>query len=234
MTAWCAAAHPGRGGRRVRRAAEAAIGPVLSMADIAADPHYAEREAIVEVDGTPMQGLIAKLSATPGALRWQGRPLDADGDEIRANGWGERVGDPKAVRAGPLFDEGERWWIERSEQVGRRTPGSRRSCRIATTRRRTQDNVAEIFANDRRGIDECDVMVASLNGLTTDDGTAWELGYAFALGKPIIGLHTDWRRRFDDEVVNLMIECSLTTLVRSLDDLPGVLRSMAAGPTATQ
>ena len=68
--------------------AQAAIGPVLDMADIAADPHYAAREAITEVEGTPMQGLIAQLSATPGALRWAGRRLDADGDEIRANGWG--------------------------------------------------------------------------------------------------------------------------------------------------
>ncbi|HSB87997.1 MAG TPA: CoA transferase [Ilumatobacteraceae bacterium] len=69
-------------------AAEAAIGPVMSMADIAADPHYAARGAIVDVEGTPMQGLVAHLSATPGALRWQGRALDADGDDIRANGWG--------------------------------------------------------------------------------------------------------------------------------------------------
>ena len=62
--------------------AEAAIAPVYSMADIAVDPHFAAREAIVEVDGTPMQGLIARLSATPGALRWAGRPLDADRAEI--------------------------------------------------------------------------------------------------------------------------------------------------------
>ena len=68
-------------------AAEAAIGPVLDMADIASDPHFAAREAIATVDGTPMQGLIAKLSATPGALRWQGRAADADGDEIRKHGW---------------------------------------------------------------------------------------------------------------------------------------------------
>lgn len=68
-------------------AAEAAIGPVLDMAAIAADPHYAARGAIVELDGNPMQGLVAKLSATPGVLRWAGRPKDADGDEIRAHGW---------------------------------------------------------------------------------------------------------------------------------------------------
>jgi len=67
--------------------AQAAIGPVMDMADISVDPHYAERDAIVDVGGTPMQGLIAKLSATPGVLRWPGRSIDADGDEIRANGW---------------------------------------------------------------------------------------------------------------------------------------------------
>ena len=68
--------------------AEAAIAPVMTMADISSDPHYAARGSIVELDGVAMQGLIAHLSRTPGALRWAGRGLDADGDEIRANGWG--------------------------------------------------------------------------------------------------------------------------------------------------
>jgi crotonobetainyl-CoA:carnitine CoA-transferase CaiB-like acyl-CoA transferase len=67
--------------------AEAAIGPVMDMADISADPHYAARDAIVDLETTPMQGLIAQLSATPGVLRWAGRGLDADGADIRANGW---------------------------------------------------------------------------------------------------------------------------------------------------
>ena len=88
MTEWCAARTQAEV-MDAFTAAEAAIGPVMTMADIALDPHYAAREAIVDVDGTPMQGLIAHLSATPGALRWQGRSLDADGDEIRAKGWGE-------------------------------------------------------------------------------------------------------------------------------------------------
>jgi crotonobetainyl-CoA:carnitine CoA-transferase CaiB-like acyl-CoA transferase len=86
MTQWCA--------QRTQAevldaftAAEAAIGPVMDMADISTDPHYAARQAIVEVEGTPMQGLIAKLSATPGHLRWQGRAQDADGKEIRSHGW---------------------------------------------------------------------------------------------------------------------------------------------------
>jgi crotonobetainyl-CoA:carnitine CoA-transferase CaiB-like acyl-CoA transferase len=68
--------------------AEAAIGPVLDMADISDDPHYSARDAIVTVGDTPMQGLIARLSQTPGALRWPGRARDADGDAIRRDGWG--------------------------------------------------------------------------------------------------------------------------------------------------
>jgi crotonobetainyl-CoA:carnitine CoA-transferase CaiB-like acyl-CoA transferase len=65
-------------------AAEAAVGPVMTMADLAVDPHVRAREAIVELDGMPMQGLVARLSATPGRLRWAGRSLDADGAVIRA------------------------------------------------------------------------------------------------------------------------------------------------------
>jgi formyl-CoA transferase len=56
----------------------------MTMADLAADPHIAARQSIVEVDGTPMQGLIARLSATPGAIRWAGRPMGADTDEVLA------------------------------------------------------------------------------------------------------------------------------------------------------
>ena len=65
-------------------AAHAAIAPILDMAAIARDPHYLARESVIEVDGIPMQGLVARLSATPGAARWAGRGLDEDGDDIRS------------------------------------------------------------------------------------------------------------------------------------------------------
>lgn len=65
-------------------AADVAAAPVYDMADIFVDEHFAARGAIAEVDGVPMQQLIARLSATPGAIRWAGRPLDADAQEIRA------------------------------------------------------------------------------------------------------------------------------------------------------
>ena len=53
---------------------DAAVAPVLDMADIFEDPHYRERGSITSVDGIPMAGLVAQLSATPGRLRWAGRP----------------------------------------------------------------------------------------------------------------------------------------------------------------
>ncbi|MCB0976419.1 MAG: CoA transferase [Acidimicrobiales bacterium] len=63
--------------------AHAAAAPVYTMADLAEDPHARARGLVVDLDGTPMQGLVARLSGTPGRLRWAGRPLDADGDAIR-------------------------------------------------------------------------------------------------------------------------------------------------------
>ncbi|MEM8747150.1 MAG: CoA transferase, partial [Actinomycetota bacterium] len=86
MSDWCA--------RRTRAeavealtGADAAVGPVLDMADVSADPHVSARRSIDDVEGVPMQQLIARLSATPGAVRSVGRPLDADGESVRESGW---------------------------------------------------------------------------------------------------------------------------------------------------
>ena len=42
------------------------------------DPHVRARAALVEVDGSVMQNVVARLSATPGQVRWAGRALGAD------------------------------------------------------------------------------------------------------------------------------------------------------------
>ncbi|MGI8663519.1 MAG: CaiB/BaiF CoA transferase family protein [Acidimicrobiales bacterium] len=64
--------------------AEAAIAPVLDMAAIARDPHFAARETVVDVGGVPQQGLIARLSRTPGVISGPARPLGADTDAVLA------------------------------------------------------------------------------------------------------------------------------------------------------
>ena len=89
---------------------------------------------------------------------------------------------PYAYIAGPLFDEGERWFIESIDELVRRA-GFDTFLPHRDNPPKTADNVQLIYENDRSAIDRCDVVVANLNGITTDDGTAWELGYAFALGK---------------------------------------------------
>jgi nucleoside 2-deoxyribosyltransferase len=137
---------------------------------------------------------------------------------------------PKAYVAGPLFDEGERWFIEKVDQLVA-DAGFVTFLPHRDNPPKDEHNVRAIFENDMRGIDECDVVVANLNGVITDDGTAWELGYAYAKGKFIIGLHTDWRMRFQHEVVNLMMECSMDRLVRSLDDLRAELAAWQSART---
>jgi crotonobetainyl-CoA:carnitine CoA-transferase CaiB-like acyl-CoA transferase len=87
MVAWCAQRTRDEVVATLAKA-DAAVGPVFDMADIATDGHYAARHMIETVGTTPMQGLIASLSHTPGVLRWEGRALDADHEDIANNGWG--------------------------------------------------------------------------------------------------------------------------------------------------
>ena len=197
--------------------AEAAIGPVMDMADIAVDPHYAAREAIVELDGTPMQGLIAKLSATPGALRWQGRALDADGDEIRA-----KVGELMGREPGRAMSERRRTSPARCST--RASDGGSRQVEALVADAgfvtflphrdnppKDEHNVAadlrERQARHRR------VRRRRRQPQRGHHRRRHRVGARLRVrdaASTIIGLHTDWRTRFDHEVVNLMIECSLT------------------------
>ena len=48
-----------------------------------------------------------------------------------------------------------------------------------------------IAKGDIDGFKECDFLIANLNGFGGSSGTAWEIGYAYAKGIPIIGLKTD-------------------------------------------
>jgi len=63
--------------------ADVPCGCIYTAQDIVGDPHYLARDMVVAgtlPDGTPMKmpGIAPKLSETPGAIRWIGRPLGAD------------------------------------------------------------------------------------------------------------------------------------------------------------
>jgi crotonobetainyl-CoA:carnitine CoA-transferase CaiB-like acyl-CoA transferase len=80
---WVAARQSEEVMREFRRV-DAAIAPVYDMSDIFRDEHFRARQMITEVGGVAMQNVVARLSKTPGALRYPGRPFNADQDEVLA------------------------------------------------------------------------------------------------------------------------------------------------------
>ncbi|MEU5118595.1 CaiB/BaiF CoA transferase family protein [Streptomyces asoensis] len=67
--------------------AEAAIAPVQDVRDVMTDPQYQALDTITAVDDPElgrvrMQNVLFRLSATPGAIRWAGRPHGADTEEV--------------------------------------------------------------------------------------------------------------------------------------------------------
>lgn len=62
------------------------------------------------------------------------------------------------------------------------------------------------------GVERADVVVAVLDGPSSDDGTSFEVGYAIAKGKPVIGIRTDYRMS-QDRGCNLMLSQGCTELV---------------------
>ena len=69
------------------KAADVPHSPIMSMADIFADPHYAARQMLIDVPAEglgmlPQPGVIPKLSLTPGRVEHAGAALGHHTDEI--------------------------------------------------------------------------------------------------------------------------------------------------------
>ncbi|MFJ8190291.1 CaiB/BaiF CoA transferase family protein [Streptomyces sp. NPDC096094] len=67
--------------------AEAAVAPVQDVRDVMTDPQYQALDTVTTVDDPElgplrMQNVLFRLSATPGAIRWAGRPHGADTEEV--------------------------------------------------------------------------------------------------------------------------------------------------------
>ena len=68
-------------------------GPVADAAELSQNAHFRERGALVEID-TPdygaltMQGVVPRLSETPGAIRWVGPTLGEHTDQVLAGDLG--------------------------------------------------------------------------------------------------------------------------------------------------
>lgn len=89
-----------------------------------------------------------------------------------------------------------------------------------------------IGANNTQAIRESDGIFAILDGVDVDSGTAAEIGFAAALGKPIVGYRGDFRLSADNEgsTVNLQvqyfIESNGGTLITELSELAAALQAV--------
>ncbi len=86
-----------------------------------------------------------------------------------------------------------------------------------------------IGGNNVLGIEQCDFMVAVLDGTDVDSGTAAEIGWGAAKGKPVAGYRGDFRPSGDNmgTLVNLQVEefiyRSGGDIVTNLDDLKSLI-----------
>jgi len=80
---------------------------------------------------------------------------------------------------------------------------------------------AAIFNYCRDALERSNLVVALLDGAQVDDGTAWEIGYAYAKGIPVYGLRTDVRQAGETRhnQVNSMIQECLVALVGNTQEL---------------
>jgi nucleoside 2-deoxyribosyltransferase len=98
----------------------------------------------------------------------------------------------------------------------------------------------EIGGNNRLAIERSDVVFAILDGVDVDSGTAAEIGYAFAKGKPILGYRGDFRLSADNEgsTVNLQVEYFIRQsggdIVTNVADALARLEMLGKGLTLSQ
>jgi formyl-CoA transferase len=72
---------------KVCEEAEVALAPIYDVADLMSDPHILARQSIVsvpdeELGEVKMQNVMYRLSETPGRIRWAGRKLGQDNEEV--------------------------------------------------------------------------------------------------------------------------------------------------------
>ena len=132
----------------------------------------------------------------------------------------------KIFLAAPLFCESEREFNSKIAERLRTAGFEAWMAQEAAFYKKGPSHVkSKIFKNDLLALRTSDLVVALLDGVDVDTGVAFELGYAHALGKPLIGLKTDSRTFSKKEEVNLMIEVPLKKLCRSTDELIKNLKS---------
>lgn len=126
--------------------------------------------------------------------------------------------DLRAYLAGPLFNQQERQWNRRfRDELHTLMPRVRitlpQDFRV-DNRFNAPEHYNTIYQQCIDAIMESDIVIAVLDGADVDSGVAFECGYAKALGKPVLGVRTDYREGAE-RGVNLMLANGCTHIVRA-------------------
>ena len=142
-------------------------------------------------------------------------------------------------QAGPLFSEAEqnfhRMMKAELEKAGHTViwPGELMTAEEIRAQGESAAQQKFILNTNKAAIaDRCNCMVALLDGTQVDDGTAWEVGYAFGrrealkINYPIFGIRTDFRQAGEPGALcNAMIEAALDGYARNIPDLVRLIES---------
>ena len=134
--------------------------------------------------------------------------------------------------ASPFFDEFELDCVRRAEDILTKRGFELFSPRLNEVERDKAEEPgfwsAETFENDRRNIDLSDVVVMLYHGGYSDSGTAWECGYAYAKGLPVVVVHVR-----EDADSNLMVSqgCRANVTLEELEsyDFDGLPKKSFGG-----
>ena len=69
-----------------------------------------------------------------------------------------------------------------------------------------------MFTSLMKALDNCEAVIAVLDGSDADSGTSFEMGYARGRGKKVIGIRTDFRGG-EDKGLNLMLSNACCDLI---------------------
>jgi nucleoside 2-deoxyribosyltransferase len=119
----------------------------------------------------------------------------------------------KAYLAGALFTMAERRFNEDFAEELAMLGGTR--VHLPQSIKLKDDD--QIFRSNLHAIDVSDYVIAMIEGPDTDSGTAFEIGYAFRKGIPVIAVRTDFRKSGDslDRQGNIMITCAAVAMVHT-------------------
>ena len=127
----------------------------------------------------------------------------------------------KIYIAGPLCEEENRKFLEMIDKIckdlGFETFLPHRDVGLYNQNKNDED-IKEISRKDLEEIKRCEMMIGVLNGICVGAGTAWEMGYAFAIGKKVIGLKTD--RKISESIGDIsVIIAGQIEIVESIEKL---------------